>query len=225
MPNGQRVRSEELADILSLFEEQKKTGKPLRACYEAIGELVGRSPDVVRMIIGRLKPTNGLARVYIQSKAMKLAMKVVREANTAQAIDILSRPNMGVLDPMKQTNQEGGFFMSMTADSCGAVKIGVTNQRPPAAIEGEAYAEDAGSPPSTQDRLGSAESALAEAKARLCAARASGATEARGSEDGGAAEVLSGKGLVWGRQRGRNPRLKSGQEDEGLQIIDVNPQD
>lgn len=220
-----RVRSEELADILALYEEQKRAGKPLMECYAAVGEVVGRSPAVVRSIISRLRPTNALARVYIQSKSMKLAMKVVREANVAQAIDILTRPNIGVLDPLKSNNNEGGFFMSMTADSCGAVKLAVTNQRPQ--IEGDTDAEDAGSAETATDRLRSADATLEAAKARLSHSRriAAGADEADGGESCSPSQVLSGEGLVWGRQRGRNPRLKRDSEDSGLQIIDVNPQE
>ncbi len=97
----------------------------IQAC-EKIGKHLGRPHTTIWAVIRRLRPTTGIAGDYIKANAFKLAHRIVQHASVEQSIDILSRPNIGVLEPIKKGEVGGGgFYLSVQSDSCGAVKVGV----------------------------------------------------------------------------------------------------
>jgi hypothetical protein len=111
--------------------EDKRTGrqrpKSMMECYEDIGQEMDLKPDSVAHIIRRLQPTTDIGKMYLKAQALKMAHRIVRRGSVAEVIDVLSRPGIDVLQPSKRVegNGGGGFFLSVTADSCGAVKVGV----------------------------------------------------------------------------------------------------
>jgi hypothetical protein len=140
MPKGAPILESELALILERFDHYRKVeGLGLMQAYEAVGSETGRSTKVIGVIINRQRPTVNAARTYLRSKALRMARKIVKRGSTADLINILERPGIGVLDPLKrQDGGGGGFFLSVSADSCGAVKIGVATgqaQLPAAPVE------------------------------------------------------------------------------------------
>lgn len=117
---------QEKEDMLMYFDKFRKMGLGKDECYKRIAAILGRSEGTIGVAIRRLTPTTRTARLYLQSKAYKLARRLVEKANTAEIIDILSRPSMGVLDPAKKSESGmGGFFLTVSADTCGAVKVGM----------------------------------------------------------------------------------------------------
>lgn len=127
---GSRIPHHQLQEILTLFDRYRKQGKGLQESYELIGEKVGRSTKMIGVTINRLRPTAGAARLYLQSRAYKMARKLVAEADAPLLMELLSRPSLGVIDPPQKTGGgEGGFFLSVTAESCGAVKVAVATQQ------------------------------------------------------------------------------------------------
>lgn len=105
---------------------------------EAVALEFGRDKTTIYNVMRRFEPTNEVAEAYLKAQALRLAVRVVREANPEQAIDILSRKNMGVIAPKAEEGAGGGgFFLSVQADSCGAVKIGVATQAPMFQQEGQ----------------------------------------------------------------------------------------
>lgn len=99
-----------------------------------ISEDLGRkgytlAPKAIWNMLQRLRPTTDLAKMYLKAKAIKLARRIVRKANVSEAIDLLSRPDMGVIAPRLASDNAvgGGFFLSVEMDTCGAVKIGAAS--------------------------------------------------------------------------------------------------
>lgn len=124
------LRDTEIAAIIAAVKKrlhrvrEKEIG--MMRCYELAGEEVGFDAKTVGRVWRMLQPTTGLATDYIRARAFRMARKVVTEASVPDLIDILSRPNVGVLEPIKkQEAGGGGFFISVSADSCGAVNVGI----------------------------------------------------------------------------------------------------
>lgn len=115
-----------LEEIKVKYDLYRKEGQGVMQAYESVALDMDIEMKTVAAVIRRLKPSTQLAQDYIKASAMRLAVRVVREASAQQSIDLLSRPNIGVLAPM-QTREAGGggFFLSVSADSCGSVKVGV----------------------------------------------------------------------------------------------------
>jgi hypothetical protein len=125
-PTPRRPRRFSLTDIneiLNRFRQLTKTqGLGVLAACEVIASERDRTRDVIYALVRRFQPNVDGAEAYLKSNALRLAMRVVRKANVEQSIDILSRSNMGVLAPKQEGGPGGGgFFLSVTADSCGAV--------------------------------------------------------------------------------------------------------
>jgi hypothetical protein len=120
------LRPDQIQHILKLYKVYIRKGRTQANACEEIGNLYGRSPHTIRALVDRITAdTTDIAKDYIKSNALRLAMRVVREGSVAQAMDILERPNIGVLAPKKQVDQGSrGFFLTVSADSCGAVKVG-----------------------------------------------------------------------------------------------------
>lgn len=126
MPRGIKVEADEIQHILDLFNDSRKHGRGLMDSYTLVGAQVGRDKKVIAGIIQRLKPTTDLARMYFRAKAYKMAKRVVAKASPGELMDVLQRPSIGVLDPVKKIEGGGGgFFLSVSTESCGAVKVGV----------------------------------------------------------------------------------------------------
>lgn len=125
-----RLRPEEIGTIIGRFRQLVKAGTLVVDAYNIIGTELNLKPSTVQNVIRRLKSSQRIATEYLQANALRLAMRVARKANVDQSIDILSRPNIGVLEPIKRNeNSGGGFFLAVSADSCGAVKV-VAGQSP-----------------------------------------------------------------------------------------------
>lgn len=114
--------------------------------YELVAEETGFDAKTVYRVWRMMQPTTGLAVDFIRARAFKLARKIVQDASVSEAMDILSRPNIGVLEPIKKGPEGGGgFFISVSADSCGAVNVGIGAAQPQAALppaeekEGEVF--------------------------------------------------------------------------------------
>lgn len=87
----------------------------------------GYSEEQVRDIRAQYFPTAGLAKHYLRSNALRLAKRVVEEANVEEAVDILSRPNIGVLDaPVKGAGQSTtSILTSIHPTHLGGVQVAV----------------------------------------------------------------------------------------------------
>ena len=131
MPRGIPISAEEIQHILDLFNDSRKRGRSLMDSYTLVGQQVQRDPKVIAGLIQRLRPTTDLAKMYFRAKAFKMAKRIVKKASPAELIDVLQRPSIGVLDPIKKIDTgPGGFFLSVNAESCGSVKVGVAQLQP-----------------------------------------------------------------------------------------------
>jgi hypothetical protein len=88
-----------------------------------ISALIGWPETEVRDVRAMFFPTPGLAKDYLLANALKLAQRVVEEANVEESIDILSRPNIGVLEPVvKAQNQPRiGIITNINTSTLGGV--------------------------------------------------------------------------------------------------------
>jgi len=89
----------------------------------AIAADTGWSLDEVVAVRRQYLPTTNLAGHYLKAKALQLARRIVEEATVEEAIDVLTRPNIGVLEPVKKAGPHTGFWTSVTFDSLGAVQV------------------------------------------------------------------------------------------------------
>lgn len=88
-----------------------------------IAGVLGWSLDEVRDTRAIFFPTKGLAQDYLKANALKLAIRIVEDANVEEAIGILERPNIGVLEPVqKGGGTKIGFFSNINMGSLGGVQ-------------------------------------------------------------------------------------------------------
>ncbi len=122
-----RYQIEEIAEIVSRYKVMtKQQGLSVKEAQEVLAKNFDRSPDSIRVLLSKFRPTVEGATAYLQAQALKLAMRVTRKANVDQSIDILGRSNIGVLAPKQEAGGgSGGFFISVRPENCGAVNIAV----------------------------------------------------------------------------------------------------
>lgn len=115
------------------------------AACDKIGVESSRSTGTIWAIVKRMTPTVDVAQDYFRANAFRMAHKIVKEGSPQLLVDVLSRPNVGALDPIKQeSGGGGGFFLSVQADSCGAVTVAV--QQPTGALAPPRQTNDSESP-------------------------------------------------------------------------------
>lgn len=92
----------EKSDILAFI--QKFPNKSVKD----VAKEFGRAETTIRELIRRYKPTTTLARATLLAKASELVDTVLEKADVDQMIDLLQRPNMGVLEPVAAKGGAGG---------------------------------------------------------------------------------------------------------------------
>lgn len=112
-----------IAEIVTEFEKAKRRGLTDQQSYSEAAERVGVMPADVRHHVTALRSTVKLAQMKIRAKASVMVDRIVEKAPTSELIDILSRPNVGVLEPSQKGGQGGGgFILSVGLDSLGGVR-------------------------------------------------------------------------------------------------------
>lgn len=143
MPSGVPITPDVVAHIMELFLDCRKRGMPIMDSYRRVGQQVDIDPKVIGTVVHRLRPTTDIAKMYFRASALKMARRIARKGSPSELIDVLSRPSIGVLDaPKGKGDGDGGgnFFISVSADTCGAVKVGVAAVRDQPEIEsGESF--------------------------------------------------------------------------------------
>lgn len=82
----------------------------------------GRSVAAISRLRAKYSPTTFLAERLIKAKALDLTQRVIDKADVDQSIEVLSRPNVGVLQPLKSGGGDfGGVHISVSANSVGAI--------------------------------------------------------------------------------------------------------
>lgn len=227
--------------MIELVEASIQRGHGLMASYGWVARKMAVSEDTVKKYWKEYRSTAKLATRKIQAKSSAIVETVLKEASPGELIDLLSRPNIGVLEPMRQGNQGSGFIVSVSADSCGGVKVGVASgdmvpqlpegpsvlgaNAPETLLIEESYGEpratseeaDSDSrPQSPRDRL---KAARAKLRAGLDAGRPAGdAVRAQGQDREWAGEGLEDRAPIGdGRQR----RAGQGARQQRLQGADV----
>lgn len=132
MPKGIPVPIHIQQKILLSFDQYRRGGDGIMLSCARISEDLSREDSYVLPakaiwnMLQRLRPTTDIAKMYLKAKAMKLVRRIVKKANVSEAIDLLSRSDMGVIAPAAKIEGGGGggFFLSVEVDTCGAVKVG-----------------------------------------------------------------------------------------------------
>lgn len=138
MALGDRYTDDECAFILGAVQQSDKMGRARTLIYKELGEKFGRDWRSIGSVVQRLAPTVNLAQARIRAAAARMVRHVINKGSVAEHIDILSRPNIGVLEPIKKVDPGaggGGFFSSITVESCGAVRTTITQGQAPEPIE------------------------------------------------------------------------------------------
>lgn len=106
--------------------KQVEKGRTDREIHELMRG--GYSLEQIREIRCEYFPTAGLAQYYLKSQALKMARRIVEEANVEESIDILSRPNIGVLAPALKSTAgplRTAVMTSVQPADLGGVRVGV----------------------------------------------------------------------------------------------------
>jgi hypothetical protein len=93
---------------------------------DEIGRRTARNKSVISRFLARMYDTRELAQAIIAAGSAKLAERIVAKASVEEAIEVLSRPGIGVIQPApsKNAGQVGGIEVSVAVSSCGtAVKV------------------------------------------------------------------------------------------------------
>lgn len=124
---GYRIDDEEKEYMLGLYEQSIKNGHGLMATYGFIARATKHSEKTVARVMRQLMPTTKLATAKLRAGSSKLVDRLLAKAEVPDILDILSRPNIGVLAPASKGGSDGptGVFVSVQSESCGAVKVGV----------------------------------------------------------------------------------------------------
>ena len=91
---------------------------------QEVARLFGRDESTITRIVKELKPTKALAQAKLEASLATLVDKVIDKADVNQIVDILSRPNIGVLEaPVKAGGGAGGpnIGISVQVGSLAAV--------------------------------------------------------------------------------------------------------
>lgn len=83
----------------------------------------GRSVAAISRLRAKYTPTTDLAARFIKASALSMVQRVVEKGTTDQFIDVLTRPNVGVLEPVAKGGggDFGGVHISVSAGSVGAI--------------------------------------------------------------------------------------------------------
>lgn len=125
-----RMDDEERGQILDRYDSLRRSGQEKGEAIKAICFDTGRDKVTIYRLIAAFADSSGLATRYVKSQAMTMIKKIVEKGDVDQLIDVVSRPNIGVLQPIIKGNNAPQILVSVTRDSLGGVS-------PTPAIEGE----------------------------------------------------------------------------------------
>lgn len=131
IPGTPNLREAEIASIVKGIKSRLRKIKTreirgMMRCYELVSAETGFPVETVRAVWRMMQPTTGIAADFIKARAFRMARRLVKEASPDQIINILERPNIGVLEPVKKVDSGGGgFFMNVSMDSLGSVSVAV----------------------------------------------------------------------------------------------------
>lgn len=142
MPKGIKVPLHVQQEILLRFDAYRREQLSIMdACARISCDLGQRDeenrfdlpPKSVWAVLQRLRPSTDIAKLILKAGAAKLAKRIIKKASVSEALDVLSRPGIEVI-ARPQSGEEGGqtgFFLTVQADTCGAVTVGAAiGQRP-----------------------------------------------------------------------------------------------
>lgn len=112
---GSRLTMNEKNLILEMRFKQLKTCK-------VIAYTLGRSRKTIEKFIHSVTDSTPLATAMIRASASKLVKRVLDKADVDQVIDILSRPNIGVLKPINKQADGPQIMISVNQESLGGVQ-------------------------------------------------------------------------------------------------------
>lgn len=110
----------EKSDILEYLEK----GKSIK---EAAIEF-GRDPSSISELVRAMRPTTALARATLKAKASELVDRVLEKADVDQLLDVLSRPNLGVLESIPNGKMGGGPIQIGVAVSVAPGSLPAVNE-------------------------------------------------------------------------------------------------
>lgn len=112
---GQKLDTIDRTIILKMSRDGKSVTE--------IANAIGRASSTISRFLARNVDTRELAMDIIKSGAAKLAERIVNKANVDQAINVLSRPGIDVIQPEARNAPSKGFGLqiSVAANSCGTV--------------------------------------------------------------------------------------------------------
>ena len=125
LQKGQKVNSEEKALMLQWYFKERRA-------IDDIAWALHRLPGTVRKYIQSMMSTTDQAEQLLKASAERLAARVIINANVDQALDVLERPNIGVLQPVNKNAERPAVFISVNQESLGGLAPSITTLDRPA---------------------------------------------------------------------------------------------
>lgn len=111
---GKRIDDIEKDAILTMFEDG--------ASLNDVKKQFGRDIATLSRLRAKYHPQTRMARRTLMAGSVKLAERVLKHANVEEAIEVLSRPNIGVLEPIRKNEEGPQVLISVSPGSLGGVK-------------------------------------------------------------------------------------------------------
>jgi transposase-like protein len=122
-----KVSRGEQNDILEALQEKGAT-------VASVAKSFGRNETTILLIQRKFRPTTTLAKAIIRSKAAEMVERVLDKGEVDHLIDVLSRPNIGVLDAPAGKGGGGsmgvGIMVSVGTGSLAAISSEVVESIP-----------------------------------------------------------------------------------------------
>lgn len=90
----------EKADILRWVHEHQRKGWPLERIVKWIGVNTGRHTTSIYRFLKSVRSTTRLAEAKLLAGAARMVDRIADDGQPKELIDVLSRPNIGVLSPI-----------------------------------------------------------------------------------------------------------------------------
>lgn len=124
---GLRLDAAEKADMLEWYDSHRD-GSATKGIkwnhHQAIRGIAiefSRSERTVAMFIDSMRDTTKLARRTLAARSIELVERMIDKADPELIADILSRPNLAVLEPIKKGNDAPQVLISVNQGSLGAI--------------------------------------------------------------------------------------------------------
>ncbi len=108
--------------VESMTRDVTKRGMGVTAAVRRMALKFGTHEMTMWALWKKYRDSRHIAGIYLKAQAFRMAQSIVEHGTPADHIDVLTRPNIAVLQPTVKGETGGtGLFISVSAATCGAM--------------------------------------------------------------------------------------------------------